>query len=156
MSLRQIVRHLRVAARAAEQEVGVPPAQLFVLSQLAGAPAASIRELAERTLTDPSSVSVVLAKLEAKKLVARAADERDRRRSIFTLTPKGRSAVGRAPMLPQVRLIAALEALPEGRARAIATALDDLVAALGAEHVEPVLLFEDEPRAAKKGANRGS
>jgi DNA-binding MarR family transcriptional regulator len=60
-ALRRIVRHLRLVAGQSESRVGVAPAQLFVLSRLHDQPASSVRELAARTLTDPSSVSVVLS-----------------------------------------------------------------------------------------------
>jgi DNA-binding MarR family transcriptional regulator len=153
-ALRRIVRHLRLVARESETQAGVAPAQLFVLSRLAEQPAESVRELAARTLTDPSSVSVVLAKLEAKKLVVRRLDPRDKRRAQIALTAKGRAALGRAPELPQVRLVSAIAALPATRRRAVAAALLDVVSALGADRVEPQLFFEDAPLAEGKRKRR--
>jgi DNA-binding MarR family transcriptional regulator len=61
VSLRKIVRFLRLADRAAEAAVGLSAAQLFVLQTLASQPAASLAEVADRTLTDQSSVSTVVA-----------------------------------------------------------------------------------------------
>lgn len=143
-SIRRIVRHLRVSAQVANERTGVPPAQLFVLSRLREAPATSIRDLAQRTMTDPSSVSVVVSKLEARGLVARKQDERDARRFGIEITTSGRAALRRAPELPQVRLLAALEALAPARRKKIASALEDLVIALGAEGEAPALLFEED------------
>ena len=54
--IRRILRDLRVSSRAAEQELGLSGAQLFVLQQLAQAPAESLNELANRTRTHQSSV----------------------------------------------------------------------------------------------------
>src|SRR5690242_18734557 len=99
-ALRRIVRFLRVSSRASESKAGVSTAQLFVLSQLEASPAPSIRALAERTMTDPSSVSVVVAKLEELGLVSRGSDAKDRRRAELALTPRGRKALARAPELP--------------------------------------------------------
>src|SRR3954454_1713862 len=64
-SLRQIVRSLRVSSRAAEQRVGLSGAQLFVLSCLARQSPCSVNDLAVRTATDQSSVSVVVSRLVA-------------------------------------------------------------------------------------------
>lgn len=153
-SLRKIVRFLRLSASAAEAKAGVSTAQLFVLSQLASAPAESIRALAERTLTDPSSVSVVVSKLEERGLVSRAAVEDDRRRAEIAITAKGRAVVAGAPELPQEKMLAALEAMSEARRKAIAHALEELVTAIGAESVEPRMFFEDEPRKRKSPAKK--
>ena len=153
-ALRRIVRHLRLVARTSETQAGVAPAQLFVLSRLAEQPAESVRELAARTLTDPSSVSVVLSKLEARKLVVRRSDPSDKRRAQIALTAKGRAALGRAPELPQVRLVSAIGALPASRRRAVADALLEVVHALGADRAEPQLFFEDAPIAKPKRSAR--
>lgn len=149
-ALRRIVRHLRLASNASESAAGMSTAQLFVLSRLAESKASSIRELAARTMTDPSSVSVVVAKLEARGFVERTPDPVDRRRALLALTATGKKVLAKAPDLPQVRLLDAVQALPAARRRAIVAALADLVSALGAEGEEPKLFFEDEPSKATK------
>lgn len=154
--LRRIVRHLQVVARTSETRAGVAPGHLFVLARLADEPAASVRTLAARTLTDPSSVSDVLARLETRKLVVRRADPRDKRRAQFTLTAKGRAVLRRAPEPPQVRLASALAALSAERQRTVADALTEIVAGLGAGRAEPRLLFDDglTPAAGERPSRR--
>src|SRR3954449_11206732 len=71
-AIRRIVRVLRVSSRAAEKQGGLSGAQLFVLHKLADAPALSLNELADRTRTHQSSVSVVVQRLVDRELVARA------------------------------------------------------------------------------------
>lgn len=156
-ALRRIVRHLRLVAGQSESRVGVAPAQLFVLSRLRDQPASSVRELAARTLTDPSSVSVVLSKLEARGLIARSAHPTDKRRAQFALTARGRAVLERAPELPQVRLVAAIGKLSATYRRTVADALVEVAGALGASGVKPELFFEDgsaTPAAARKRAAR--
>ena len=58
-ALRRVVRALRVSARTAERRFGISGAQLFVLERLAEASAPSVDDLAKRTLTHQSSVSLV-------------------------------------------------------------------------------------------------
>ncbi|HEY0985617.1 MAG TPA: helix-turn-helix domain-containing protein, partial [Kofleriaceae bacterium] len=55
--LRRITQALRLSSSVVQDTLGITGAQLFVLQQLADRPSASLRELAERTLTDQSSVS---------------------------------------------------------------------------------------------------
>ncbi|HTI65640.1 MAG TPA: hypothetical protein VL524_19085, partial [Gemmatimonadaceae bacterium] len=59
-AVRSVVRALRINTRAIELKMGISLAQLFVLQQLAEKPADSLNELADRTATHQSSVSVVV------------------------------------------------------------------------------------------------
>jgi len=144
-ALRRIVRYLRLADREVEQACGASVAQLFVLRQLAETPALSLGELAQRTLTDQSSVSTVVARLVARRLVARRPSRADRRRAELRLTARGRRLAATAPPAPQVRMIDAIHDLSPVRRRALARSLEALAAAVGADQVEPQMLFEDEP-----------
>src|SRR5689334_21636085 len=103
-SLRRLVRELRVTSHSVERELGISGAQLFVLRELAREPGCSIRALAGRTLTDPSSVSVVVARLVDRGLVSRSRDPNDARRSELSLTAGGERLLGRAGEPFQVRL----------------------------------------------------
>ena len=106
-AFRHVVRLLREASRSSERDLGVSAAQLFVLHRLAGAPSLSVNELAARTLTHQSSVSVVVSKLARRKLVTRTRATGDARRVEVALTPAGRALVARAPAAAQDRIIAA-------------------------------------------------
>jgi DNA-binding MarR family transcriptional regulator len=129
-SLRAIIRELRRGGREAEQ-AGVHGAQLFAMQKLADGPAASLGELARRTFTDPSSVSVVVTRLVERGLVTRTVDSDDRRRVLIALTPAGRAIVRRAPRAAQARLVAAAQALPERQLTNLASGLRALVRGLG-------------------------
>src|ERR1700710_363682 len=112
-ALRRIVRSLRVSSRTAEQRVGLSGAQLFVLQCLARQSPCSVNELAARTATDQSSVSVVVSRLVARGHVRRAPSKLDRRRVELTLTPSGRALLAAAPEAAQGRLLGALTQLPK-------------------------------------------
>src|SRR4051794_39145356 len=113
-SIRRLVRMLRVSDRQAQSELGVSGAQLFVLTELGKTPALSLNELAARTLTDQSSVSVVVTRLVDAGLVTRDRDERDARRLVLHLTRTGRALLQKAPPVAQERLLAVFDAMPEG------------------------------------------
>src|SRR5580765_205281 len=88
-AVRSIVRAFRVNTRAIELKMGISLAQLFVLQQLTERPADSLNELADRTATHQSSVSVVVRRLVDRGLVTRVASSADRRRVQIALTPDG-------------------------------------------------------------------
>jgi DNA-binding MarR family transcriptional regulator len=144
--LRRIVRALRVAAHQAERSVRITGAQLFVLHELAAAPGASLAELARRTATDASSVSVVAARLEGAGLIARRKDPADRRRAVLTLTAKGEARLRKAPTPVQARLIAALRELPARDLTVTTRSLARLAAAVGADHGAAPMFFEEGQR----------
>lgn len=150
--VRRIVHALRESSRRAEQRVGLSGAQLFVLQKLAESPGASVNELAERTHTHQSSVSMVVARLVERGLVRRTTSAADRRRLELTLAPRGRALAGQAPDVAQDRLIRAIDALPAARRRLLGQTLNELADAVhGADRV-PAMFFED--RAGRSAAPR--
>ncbi len=145
VALRRIVRFLRLADREVEAACRISAAQLFVLHTLVDNPASSLSEVAQRTLTDQSSVSTVVTRLVARGLVKRTPSRRDRRRAELRVTPAGFRMVQRAPRVPQAQMIEAIKALPAARQAELARSLDSLATLIGANQVAPRMLFEDEP-----------
>lgn len=140
--IRRIVQALRVSARAAERRLGISGAQLFVLHTLAEAPADSLNDLSARTFTHQSSVSVVVDRLVRRRLVSRMRSPEDGRRVVLELTPSGRALLRSAPEVAQMRLIAALRALPAPDCRKLSRILDGIVRSMGVTET-PALFFED-------------
>jgi len=153
-ALRRIVRALRLSARASEARLGISSAQLFVLHQLAHGDASSIDELAARTLTHQSSVSVVVSRLAERGLVVRRTSPHDARRTAIALTAAGRALLRKAPEVGQARLITGLERLQPSQRRVLASQLTALVRALEVGHGEPTMFFEEEPARARARARR--
>lgn len=152
-SLRRTVRAFRAAAQGAQAVLGISGAQHFVLQRLADAPALSLNELAARTLTHKSSVSVVASRLVARRLVRRQRSSADGRGIVLTLTPAGRRALARAPDSAQNRMLAALRRFPPGQLARFASLFERFTDELGVAALEPTMLFEDEGdgRAARRG-----
>jgi MarR family transcriptional regulator, lower aerobic nicotinate degradation pathway regulator len=151
--IRHIVRTLREASRSAERTVGLSAAQLFVLQRLAGARALSVNELAARTLTHQSSVSVVVTKLARRGLVERIRASDDARRVEVSMTNAGRAVLARAPSATQDRLIAALALMGRPARSRLARDLGLLVDVMGIDRRHPPMFFEPPPTR-KKGARR--
>jgi DNA-binding MarR family transcriptional regulator len=153
-AIRKIVRALRVASRAAEKRAGLSGAQLFVLQKLSDGRAVSLNELAARTLTHQSSVSVVVQRLVERGLIRRSSSAVDGRRIELSLTTAGRKVAGQSHDLAQDRLIRALREMPQAQRTQTAVLLDDLLARAGLYSESATLFFEDDGPTSKSGAPR--
>jgi DNA-binding MarR family transcriptional regulator len=153
-ALRRIVQALRIAGRESERRVGLSAAQLFALQRVAENPGASINDIAARTFTHQSSVSVVLQRLVDQRLVVKVPVVSDRRRQALELTAKGRRVLPRAPAAVQHRLIVALSTLPAADRRRLARSLDRLARSVTPAGVDQApMLFEDPHRRARRGGS---
>ncbi len=144
-SLRLLVHGLRVTAHSVERELGLTGAQLFVLGEIANEPNLSIRRVSERTLTDPSSASVVVARLLEKGLVKRRQNPVDRRTSLLSITRKGQTVLERAPEPYQAKLFAALDAMSNTRRHQLHLGLSALLDASTPSEGAAPLFFEGAP-----------
>ena len=153
-AIRHIVRAIRLSHHEAERRVGLSAAQLFVLQALKDGRGLSLRDVAERTATDQSSVSVVVARLVEGGLVSRRRSARDGRQVELALTPKGRTRLRRAPAsLAQQSLVDALETLTSDERGRLGRLLGRVVTAMGVGQGAPEMFFETrptEPRARAK------
>ncbi len=148
-ALRQLVQGLRTSSHAVERDLGLSGAQMFVLGEIAAEPGASIKRLSERTLTDPSSVSVVVARLVDAGFITRERDPNDGRKTTLALTTRGRKLLAKAPEAYQTRLIAALRSMPPTRLKHLNAALTELATTLDAQSAP--LFFEEPPRGRRRG-----
>jgi DNA-binding MarR family transcriptional regulator len=149
-SIRRLVRMLRVSDRQAQAELGVSGAQLFVLTELGKTPALSLNELAARTRTDQSSVSVVVTRLVDAGLVTRERDERDARRLVLHLTRSGRALLQHAPPVAQERLLAVFDRLPDAERKRFADVFEEIVNNAGGDEGPAPMLFEDDSSARRQ------
>ena len=155
-SLRRILRYVRNVAATTDESLGITAAQLFVLQTLAEAGSdLSVNELAERTYTDQSTLSVVAKRLEERGFVVRRRSSRDGRRVDLSLAPKVRAVLRRKPASPQHGLLAGLHGIsPQARA-SLARHLPELLRAMGLDRSPAPMMFEDDGRS-PRGRRRTS
>ena len=127
------------AARLA-QSPSVPPAQLRVLSIIAGNQHTNMSRLAEALDVVPSSASRLCDRLEATGLLRRVPDPRDRREVRLLPTPAAR------------RL---LDQLQERRRRALGEVLDRMPAPARQELVRALQAFAEAADDGQNGADSG-
>jgi DNA-binding MarR family transcriptional regulator len=147
-AFRHLVQELRMADREAESKLGLSGAQLFVLQKLAEESSMSVNDLAERTCTHQSSVSVVVQRLVDKRLVKRKESQTDRRRLELSITAEGKKLLARSRYSPQDRMIEAVESMPAKDRSQLADLLNEVVEAMGLGAKTPEMFFETNRRAA--------
>jgi DNA-binding MarR family transcriptional regulator len=146
-AVRSIVRALRINTRAIELQMGISLAQLFVLQQLAARPADSLNELAERTATHQSSVSVVVRRLVERGYVSRNASAADKRRIEIDVTPAGRALLSDAPTTVQTQLVTALQQMDRSEQSTLASLLERWLAQANIDLATPPMLGEEDAEA---------
>jgi DNA-binding MarR family transcriptional regulator len=125
--IRAMTRAMRINSRAIEKEIGLSLAQLFVVNHLAERPAASLADLAARTSTHQSSVSVVVDRLVSRGLVTRRPSIIDRRRAQLALTPEGLRVYQRAPETILTTLIKAMQSFSTAEQSRLAQLLHKMI-----------------------------
>jgi DNA-binding MarR family transcriptional regulator len=143
-SIRRIVQALRVSSRAAERDLGLSSPQLFVLHTVQQAEGLSINEIAERTLTHQSSVSVLVSRLEEKGMLSKRASAEDARRTEIMLTAEGRAALRKTPHAAQEQIVRAIATLSISDQNQLASLLGAIVSQAGLETGPAPLFFEDD------------
>ena len=136
-AIRSIIQTVRNSGRDTEQKLGISSAQLYVLTELKDKPALSINELADRTYTHQSSVSMIVARLVENKLVTRTSSSRDGRRLSIALTPAGRAILRKSPDPVQTRLVNALRTMSRAELKELAGGLAILTDILGEQETVP-------------------
>ena len=142
--VRRIVRVLRESSRSVQKSLGLSAAQLFALQQLAGQAPMSLGQLASRTMTHESSISVVIRRLVERGFVSRTRSAADARQLELSLTPEGRAVLKKAPTAATSRLIDGLHKLPSPSRKLLAEHLGKLCEAMGIADREPGMLFDDD------------
>lgn len=116
-TLRRIAQALDTHSKFLEQTVGFTVPQMLVLEALRfEASPLPAGHIARRISLSQGTVSLILDKLEARRLVNRSRDALDRRKVMVSLTADGHTVLAAAPPLLQAPFIRQFEGLsPEQR-----------------------------------------
>ena len=144
-AIRRIIHALQVSSHAAQKGIGLSGAQLFLLQILASGEVMSVNELASRSCTHQSSVSVVVSRLAEAKLVKRSASVEDGRRLDLSVSAAGRRLLKSSIVTPQERIIAALAGLAPSRLFKLRLLLEEVIAESGFDSGPIPMFFEENP-----------
>ncbi|MNK15844.1 putative HTH-type transcriptional regulator YusO [compost metagenome] len=129
--LRYIFKALRVSSSQFEKQMGLSVAQIFVLKHLQGQETLSINELAEKTVTHQSSVSVVVKKLDEQGLVVRTPSPEDSRKVLVSLSAKGRQLLQTIPRTAEEDMMEALAKMPPEKSQKLAELMKEFAQGAG-------------------------
>jgi DNA-binding MarR family transcriptional regulator len=121
---------LQSASKRMEAKVGVTAPQRLVVRIVGRFPGISAGEVAEILHLHPSTLTGVLKRLEARGLVGRAADPKDGRRALLSLTPRGRKIDALRPGTVEATVRRVLQEVPPGSAQSARQLADRLSAEL--------------------------
>lgn len=141
--IRHIFKALRVSSSQFEKDIGLSAAQIFVMKKLKEEPGLSINDLALRTTTHQSSVSVVVKKLEEQGLVSRTVSKEDSRKVVVSLTPQGLAKLGEIPRTVQETMIDSLQTMSPEKTESLAKLMKEFVVSAGIIDQVPAQMFDE-------------
>jgi len=142
--LRRMVRAIELYSQEVYKNFGLTGPQLWALKTLYRQGPLATSALAAALAVQPSSLSVLVDRLERRGLVRRVRSRSDRRFVEISLTPQGTALAARAPEPAQGRLLHGLGTLKDGELRAIRDAVFTLVDMMEAGDVRPRFFFSDD------------
>ncbi|MFV8258597.1 MarR family winged helix-turn-helix transcriptional regulator [Bdellovibrio bacteriovorus] len=142
--IRHIFKALRVSSSQFEKDLGLSAAQIFVMKKLKEEPGLSINDLALRTTTHQSSVSVVVKKLEEQGLVSRTISKEDSRKVVVSLTPSGLEKLSEIPRTVQEHMIDTLQNMPPEKTASLALLMREFVTEAGIVESVPAPMFGED------------
>jgi DNA-binding MarR family transcriptional regulator len=126
-SLRRIIRAIDRHSRQLSRRFNLTVPQLVCLRQLTLAGPLSPGSLASRIYLSQATVTGILDRLEARRLIQRERSSPDRRRVCVSLTESGRRLAETLPWPLQEQFAERLSSMPEDRQRAIDKTLRQVV-----------------------------
>jgi DNA-binding MarR family transcriptional regulator len=144
-ALRRIIRAVDLHSRKLSARHKITGPQLVCLLSVAEYEPVTPSAIARHIHLSPSTVIGILDRLEAKGLVRRERDQKDRRLVQVSLTEQGKALVVSAPSPLQDTLAEAMNKLPEAELATIADSLDQLVELMEVRHIDAAPILETGP-----------
>jgi DNA-binding MarR family transcriptional regulator len=135
--LNRIFQAVDLFSRQALRDFGVTGPQIWALRIVGQSRGIRMSDLAHRMHLHLSTVTGIIDRLEAARLVSRDRSDEDARVTELRLTPKGRAILGRAPEPPRSKASRGLEKLPLKRLRQVRSSLILLARAMDVELMPP-------------------
>jgi len=152
-SMRKIIRAVDIYSRKLKGNHDITGPQLVCLLEIAEHGPITSSAISKNVHLSASTVVGILDRLEAKELINRERDTKDRRLVHVTVTDKGRELADAAPSPLQDSLAEALRDLPELEQAAIALSLEKIVDLMEARHIDAAPILETGPVQQSNGDN---
>jgi DNA-binding MarR family transcriptional regulator len=144
-ALRQIIREVDLYSRHLLREYEITGPQLITLLTVKEYELVTVSAIARHIYLSPSTVIGILDRLEAKGLIRRDRDLKDRRLVHVSLTEQGKALARNAPSPLQDAFAGAMRKLPETELVMIAESLERIVGLMQLQHMDTAPILESEP-----------
>jgi|SRR5882672_6361466 len=144
--LHRIFQSVDLFSRKALRDFGVTGPQIWALRTIERAGVSTMGALAQGMHLHMSTVTGIIDRLEAGRLVTRVRSSEDARVMELRLTPRGRTILARSPEPPRSKAARGLQRLPPARLRQVRAAL---LLVAGAMDVD-LSAGEERPEAASR------
>ncbi len=145
IALRRIVRAIDLHSRTLMQRHGLTGPQLLVMRQLIDVPEQSVGVIADRISLSQATITGIVDRLEARRLIERRRDEADKRRVLVKLTDEGRRVADAAGPLLQEHFLERFAALADWEQSLILASLQRVVAMMEAQQIDASPVFATGP-----------
>jgi len=141
VALRRILRATEFNSRNLARASGLTPSQVLALEFLKNRDEATPSEIAAHASLKQATITSLLDRLEARKLINRRKDAIDGRRVLVTLTAAGKKALDASPDALQQLFQARFNALKDWEQASIIASLERVASLLDAETIDagPIL-----------------
>ncbi len=147
VKLRKIIRSINLESKRIEKQYGISIPQLLCLKYLSEQPGyrATAGQLKDFIKLNASTISGILARLEAKGLTARLTNPEDKRVSDIILTAQGVDILKHSPVTLQEKLSKHLSGLSDTQIEELNKNIDLLVQIMEAGDLEasPVITIQE-------------
>lgn len=147
-ALRRIIRAVDQHSKFLAQRYGLTGPQLAVLQYLATHEPSTTGEIAGGVSLGQATLSNILDRLEARKLVKRTRSAEDKRRVMNELTPEGRGAIDQAPPLLHDRFAREFGKLEDWERGLLLSSLQRVAKMMDADAIEASPFLMSGPMAA--------
>lgn len=141
VALRKVIRAIDMRSRQLSKEVGLTGPQLLILQKVGKQTGVMVREIAEDINLSSATVTNILDRMEARKLVERIRSTQDKRKVGVFLTEEGSKALETAPLPLQEHFTNRFNAMEEWEQSQMVATLQRIASMMDAQDVDasPVL-----------------
>ena len=142
IALRKINRAIYMHSRKLNKDVGLTGPQLMILQNVGKSSGVMVKEIAENTNLSSATVTSILDRMEARKLVTRMRSKVDKRKVEVYLTESGKTALSTAPLPLQENFTNKFNALEDWEQSQMVATLQRLAAMMNAQDVDAAPVLE--------------
>jgi DNA-binding MarR family transcriptional regulator len=145
IALRRVIRAVELHSRKLVQSHGLTGPQSVILREVIAAGGLTPGELARRVSVSQATVTDIVKRLEARKLLQRHPDSADRRRVVVKATRAGERLHASAPPLLQETFVQRFASLPDWEQHMLLAALQRTAMLMDAEDIDASPLLTSGP-----------